>query len=148
MAPPNSNACINDNKTTSNMAPQAKDDGTANAVTEVAEEETPEQREQRILTHRLLARQLEYYFSTANLSKDTYLSTLRELNEGYVPLSIIANFGKVQALAPYESALTAVRTAANDHSDLLETVELKEGKKILRDSNSKEETVEIGRAHV
>ena len=95
-----------------------------------AEEETPEQREQRILTHQLLARQLEYYFSTANLSKDTYLSTLRDLNDGYVPLSIIANFAKVQALAPYESAWTAIRSAASDHSDLLETVELKEGKKI------------------
>lgn len=96
-------------------------------------EETPEDREQRILTHQLLARQLEYYFSTTNLSRDTYLSTLRDLNGSYVPVSIIANFGKVQALVPYDSALDAVVVAATDHSDLLEIVELDEGgKKVER----------------
>ena len=96
-----------------------------------AEKESPEEREQRILTHQLLARQLEYYFSTGNLSRDTYLSTLRELNDSYVPVSIIANFGKVQALAPYESAFEAIVVAATEHSDLLEIVELDEdGKKI------------------
>ena len=92
-------------------------------------EETPEEKEQRILTHQLLARQLEYYFSTTNLSKDTYLSTLRELNDSYVPVSIIANFAKVQALVPYESALDSVVVAATDHSALLEIVELDEGGK-------------------
>jgi hypothetical protein len=98
---------------------------------QVVAEETPEQRDQRILTHQLLARQVEYYFSVANLSRDTYLSTLRDLNDGYVPLSIIANFGKVQSLAPYGSAWDAVYAAASDHSDLLEMVELDEkGKKI------------------
>ena len=108
----------------------AADDEAAVVVEE--QEETPEQREQRILTHQLLARQLEYYFSTANMSRDTYLSTLRDLNDSYVPVSIIANFGKVQALAPYESALEAVVSAATDHSDLLEIVELNDqGKKIV-----------------
>jgi len=101
-------------------------------------EETPEEKEQRMLTHQLLARQLEYYFSTSNLSRDTYLSTLRDLNDSYVPVSIIANFGKVQALTPYESALEAVLVAATDHSDLLEIVELdEEGKKI---TGNQEET--------
>jgi hypothetical protein len=105
--------------------------------------ETPEEKEQRILTLQLLARQLEYYFSTTNLSRDTYLSTLRDLNDSYVPVSIIANFGKVQALAAYESALDAVVAAATDYSELLEIVELGEdGKKINREEN-KDETARI-----
>lgn len=105
--------------------------------------DTPEEKEQRILTHRLLARQLEYYFSTENLSKDTYLSTLRDLNDSYVPVSIIANFGKVQALAPLESALEAVVEAATNHSDLLEIVELdEEGKKINKNQEEKKDESE------
>ena len=68
-----------------------------------------------------LGKQVEYYFSTTNLAKDTYLSTLRSLNDGYVPISIIANFGKVRSLAPYDG-FGAVRTAAVDFSDLLEVV--------------------------
>jgi La domain len=46
-----------------------------------------------------LALQLEYYFSTHNLSKDTYLQTLRSLNDGCVPARILANFGKVKSIA-------------------------------------------------
>lgn len=104
-------------------------------------QETPEEKGQRILTHQLLARQLEYYFSTMNLSRDTYLSTLRDLNDSYVPVSIIANFGKVQALAPYESALDAVVVAATEYSDLLEIVELdEEGKRVTRNQGEKKET--------
>jgi La domain len=45
-----------------------------------------------------LARQLEYYFSPQNLQSDTYLQTLRELNDGCVPVSILANFTKVKAI--------------------------------------------------
>lgn len=108
-------------------------------TTVVVNKETPEEKEQRILTHQLLARQLEYYFSTSNLSRDTYLSTLRELNDSYVPISIIANFSKVQALAPFESALEAVMVAATEHSALLEIVELdEEGNKIKNPSEEKE----------
>ena len=104
----------------------------------------PGEKEQRKLTHQLLARQLEYYFSTANLSKDTYLSTLRDLNDSYVPVSIIANFGKVQALAPLESALEAVVVAATEHSDLLEVVELdEEGKKITKQEEKKDDQAQI-----
>jgi len=106
-------------------------------------EETPEEKEQRILTHQLMARQLEYYFSTANLSNDTYMSTLRDLNDSYVPISIIAIFAKVQALAPYDSALEAVVTAATKHSDLLEIVELdEEGKRITSNQEEKKDETE------
>jgi La domain len=68
-----------------------------------------------------LARQVEYYFSEVNLEKDTYVATLRSLNDGYVPLSIISNFGKVKMLVPYDS-LNAVRRAVVDCSELLEIV--------------------------
>mmetsp|Transcript_3930 Transcript_3930/g.8449 ORF Transcript_3930/g.8449 Transcript_3930/m.8449 type:complete len:608 (-) Transcript_3930:859-2682(-) len=107
------------------------------------EPETPEEREQRIVTLKLLARQLEYYFSEANLSRDTYLSTLRGLNDSYVPVSIIANFGKVQVLAPYESALEAVILAATDHSDLLEVVELDEEGNTVVDKTEEEKKDEL-----
>ena len=81
-----------------------------------------------------LGKQVEYYFSTTNLAKDTYLSTLRSLNDGYVPISIIANFGKVRSIAPYDG-FGAVRTAAVDFSDLLEVVliNIKTGKRATAD---------------
>mmetsp|Transcript_2303 Transcript_2303/g.5475 ORF Transcript_2303/g.5475 Transcript_2303/m.5475 type:complete len:526 (-) Transcript_2303:55-1632(-) len=101
--------------------------------------ENSEQKEQRTVAHKLLARQLEYYFSTANLSKDTYLSTLRDLNDSYVPISIIANFGKVQALTSFGGALEAVVAAATDHSDFLEIVELDEGGKKITDKKDESE---------
>jgi hypothetical protein len=90
---------------------------------------------------RQVALQLEYYFSTANLSKDTYVETLRSLNDGYAPVSIIANFGKVRSLVPYD-AVSAVQTAATDYSELLEVVmiETQTGKKVT--STEKEATPE------
>ena len=50
------------------------------------------------LTFQTLARQLEYYFSAQNLQTDTYLQTLRQLNDGCVPVNILANFSKVQSI--------------------------------------------------
>jgi hypothetical protein len=72
-------------------------------------------------TLRQLSRQLEYYFSSLNLSKDTYLRTLRELNDGYVPVTILANFAKVQLLCPFQS-YEAVIKAADVFSEHLEVV--------------------------
>ena len=45
-----------------------------------------------------LSPQLEYYFSVANLSGDTYLRTLMGLNSGYVPVAAVATFGNVQRI--------------------------------------------------
>ena len=70
-----------------------------------------------------LARQVEYYFSDVNLEKDAYVSTLRSLNDGYVPLSIISTFGKVLMLAPQDS-INAVRKAATEYSELLAIVHI------------------------
>jgi La domain len=49
-----------------------------------------------------IASQLEYYFSRTNLQRDTYLQTLRQLNHGHVPLSIISRFAKVQWIIQQE----------------------------------------------
>lgn len=82
-----------------------------------------------------LARQLEYYFSKTNLSKDTYVQTLRELNDGYVPISILANFAKVQMLVPYD-AISAIVKSTNDFSTVLEVVavDTKTGKRVENES--------------
>lgn len=60
------------------------------------QERNQQQREQQQL--QILARQIEYYLSTENLATDTYLQTLRQLNDGCVPVSILANFAKVTAI--------------------------------------------------
>lgn len=54
--------------------------------------------QQESLQLQTLARQLEYYFSKQNLATDTYLQTLRDLNDGCVPVTILANFCKVKAI--------------------------------------------------
>jgi hypothetical protein len=75
--------------------------------------------------HGQLARQLEYYFSANNLAKDTYVQTLRELNDCCVPVSILANFAMVKRLVSSltfvieEGRLAAVEEAARNHSDRL-----------------------------
>lgn len=74
-----------------------------------------------------IARQLEYYFSQQNLSKDTYLQTLRQLNDGCVPVTILANFAKIQfILSPYfplfcdeESRMQVILQAVTEATDLL-----------------------------
>ena len=53
-----------------------------------------------------LAKQLAYYFSTENLKTDTYLQTLRNLNDGCVPVNVLANFSKVKALLWATHSLT------------------------------------------
>lgn len=72
-----------------------------------------------------LARQLEFYFSPANLLRDTYLQTLQSLNDGYVPVVILANFAKVQALCVSRSEqerIQAVIKASSNYSEMLEVV--------------------------
>jgi len=74
-----------------------------------------------------IARQLEYYFSQQNLSKDTYLQTLRQLNDGCVPVTILANFAKIQfILSPYfplfcdeEARIQVILQAVTEATELL-----------------------------
>jgi len=46
----------------------------------------------------LLSKQLRYYFSSNNLSKDIYLKTIMELNSGFVPVVILSGFGNVRKI--------------------------------------------------
>lgn len=60
-----------------------------------------------------LSQQLEYYFSTANLKVDTYLQTLRSLNDGCVPIPILANFSKVQMIVAQISNESSSKKESN-----------------------------------
>ena len=82
----------------------------------------PDEQEHQDLLLSSLARQLEFYFSPANLPRDTYLQTLQSLNDGYVPISIIANFAKVRAIC--NGSIQAVIKAASEHTSLLEVVHI------------------------
>ena len=102
----------------------------------------------------LLARQLEYYFSERNLSKDTYLQTLRTLNDGCVPATILADFAKVRTIlcvrgvgidddGGHESRLHAVLQAVSEHTDLLQirSIETSTGKIVTDDTPSSAPTI-------
>jgi len=86
----------------------------------------PDEQEQQDALLSLLARQLEFYFSPANLPRDTYLQTLQSLNDGYVPISIIANFAKVQAICSGkpDTRMQAVTKAASHHTSVLEVAHI------------------------
>jgi La domain len=103
-----------------------------------------------------LARQLEYYFSSRNLAKDTYVQTLRALNDGCVPVAILANFAKVKAMLvsasndvgggnddEEEGRFHAILQAAAEHSDLLRvcSIETSTGKIATDDTPSSASTI-------
>eukprot|EP00523_Entomoneis_sp_CCMP467_P009070 CAMPEP_0168729342 /NCGR_PEP_ID=MMETSP0724-20121128/6150_1 /TAXON_ID=265536 /ORGANISM="Amphiprora sp., Strain CCMP467" /LENGTH=549 /DNA_ID=CAMNT_0008776215 /DNA_START=137 /DNA_END=1784 /DNA_ORIENTATION=+ len=91
-----------------------------------------------------LARQLEYYLSVKNLSKDTYVQTLRSLNDGCVPVPILANFTKVKQILmsvgvfDEQTRIHAVWQASVQYSTKLKVVSIdtKTGKRKEDDSSS------------
>ena len=94
-----------------------------------------------------LACQLEYYLSVKNLSKDTYVQTLRNLNDGCIPVSILASFTKVKGIllagagiVDESSRSQAVLDAASQYSSKLRVVHIdtKTGKTIS-DTDSNED---------
>jgi len=99
-------------------------------IPERAPTETEIAQKQYILQLQMLARQLEYYFSKQNLASDTYLQTLRDLNDGCVPVTILANFAKVQAIlgtkvgeaagVQEEARVHAILQAVSEYTDLLQ----------------------------
>jgi len=103
--------------------------------------------QQQVLVLSQLARQLEYYFSALNLAGDTYLQTLRILNDGCVPVCILANFAKVKAiLAPTEEEdvrVHAILQAAGEYSDLLQvhSIDTATGKIVTDDTPSSANTL-------
>jgi La domain len=82
---------------------------TITTATEPTDLEVAQQQESLLLY--TLARQLEYYFSPQNLATDLYLRTLRDLNNGCVPVTILANFGKVRAILAVSATATATTTS-------------------------------------
>lgn len=101
-------------------------EGFETGQTSVVVQQTKDDGETWAFAYAQLARQLEYYFSEKNLSKDTYLQTLRQLNDGCVPVSILANFAMVKRLIlsltfviDEEGRQAAVEEAARNHSERL-----------------------------
>jgi hypothetical protein len=83
--------------------------------------------QQQILVLTQLAKQLEYYFSQQNLANDPYLQTLRDLNDGCAPVSILANFTKVKLLLPMaddDVRIHAILQAATQYSELLRVLSI------------------------
>ena len=76
-----------------------------------------------------LAKQLTYYFSKQNLSKDVYLQTIMGLNSGHVPISILANFANVNKIIARSGILLL-----NDDSDKRD-----DGDKVKGESHSEGE---------
>ena len=64
-----------------------------------------------------LLQQLQFYLSPDNLRTDTYLQTLQRLNDGCVPVHILANFAKIKALLWATPALT--KRFASDKARML-----------------------------
>jgi hypothetical protein len=86
-----------------------------------------ESTQQQILVITQLAKQLEYYFSVQNLADDTYLQTLRKLNDGCAPVSILANFTKIKLLLPMaddDVRIHAILQAATQYSELLRVLSI------------------------
>jgi hypothetical protein len=83
--------------------------------------------QQQILVLTQLAKQLEYYFSQQNLANDPYLQTLRDLNDGCAPVSILAYFTKVKLLLPMaddDVRIHAILQAATQYSELLRVLSI------------------------
>jgi hypothetical protein len=83
--------------------------------------------QQQILVLTQLAKQLEYYFSQQNLTNDPYLQTLRDLNDGCAPVSILANFTKIKLLLPMaddDVRIHAILQAATQYSELLRVLSI------------------------
>lgn len=64
-----------------------------------------------------LEKQLIYYFSTNNLSKDVYLQTIMNLNSGHVPISILANFSNVNKIIGRSGTLLQYHNNSNHVED-------------------------------
>jgi hypothetical protein len=140
LASVNMTAVLNDVKvadetdtTKTGSTPPSSSDTASSSSTLNDEPESPHQYDDGSLQQ--LARQVEYYFSIANLEKDTYVETLRQLNDGCVPVSILQRFSKVQALTPIDT-IEAILKAAAEFSSLLEVayIDTKTGRRLPEDA--------------
>jgi len=66
----------------------------------------------RATPHDKIRAQFEFYFSDANLTRDTFLRCHMDVN-GYVPLVVPAGFPKARALSPdVADVVTALRASS------------------------------------
>lgn len=59
--------------------------------------------------HDEILKQVEFYFSDQNLPKDKFLFSLTKENDGWVPISTIAVFGRMRRFSPIESIVEALK---------------------------------------
>ncbi|CAO3649994.1 unnamed protein product [Cunninghamella echinulata] len=59
-----------------------------------------------------IRKQVEFYFSDSNLPYDKYLWTLHKFNEGWIPISTIANFKKMKMISEdFDTVVAALKEA-------------------------------------
>lgn len=59
--------------------------------------------------HAEILKQVEFYFSDQNLPKDKYLSSLTKENDGWVPITTIACFGRMRRFSPFSAIVEALK---------------------------------------
>lgn len=101
-----------------------------------------------------LAKQLLYYFSVQNLSSDTYLKTMMDLNSGFVPVSILSNFANISRIITdslsseeniYSVDVPGLLRQAALRSEYLEVSVLNQQGKIITTDNDGNYQLEQGR---
>mmetsp|Transcript_51235 Transcript_51235/g.123693 ORF Transcript_51235/g.123693 Transcript_51235/m.123693 type:complete len:649 (-) Transcript_51235:159-2105(-) len=126
----------------SNTAPTEKN--TTTMETNVAyydhHQQQQQQQQQAEYLYKTLARQLEYYFCTKNLLRDTYVQTLRSLNDGCVPVSILVGFGKAGTIT---AALTATLKTMKELSSSPNQTEKKNSKDAEAENKTTADTAPV-----
>ena len=71
-------------------------------------------------TEHAVLRQIEYYFSEANFPKDKFLmAEVAKSSEGWVDLSVIANFNKVKSHIPSRDVAVLAAVAARQRPNFV-----------------------------
>jgi len=95
----------------------------------------------------MVTRQIEYYFSTDNLCKDIYLRKNMD-NEGYVAISMIANFNRLKVLTSDLKLITECMRSSNFLEVKGDYIRRKEGwHTFLIPANSSIDTIITGKAN-
>lgn len=91
-----------------------------------------------------IVKQVEFYFSDANLPKDKFLwSAVQSNEEGYVPIETIAMFNRMKKFRPLENIVAALRTL--DQLVVSENGELVKRKNKLNPPNEEEQREALNR---
>lgn len=82
-----------------------------------------------------LSQQIKYYFSPQNLVSDVYMNTIMKRNSGFVPVSTLVNFGKVNHIILKHSEGLSIATLDLQKILLNSVVGSSELDVVLLDSN-------------